>query len=99
MADFSRLIGHGLGVAGSLVQGRVQDAFDNQNGIGQAAILQSTVTPTETSIPHGLGRKPQAVLLGIPSAAASIFQSREADERFVYLSTAASTTNVTIVVF
>lgn len=99
MADFSRLLGHGLGVAGTLLQNRTQSALESQNGIGNASVLPASIGPIETAIPHKLGRKPQAVLLGIPSTSETVFQSSVADERFVYLSTASGSTDVTIVVF
>jgi hypothetical protein len=51
-----------------------------------------TIGTTETMLPHSLGGVPKDVFVGTPDANAVVWQSRAADDTYVYLTASAGCT-------
>jgi hypothetical protein len=98
MADFNRVLGHGLGFVGQLVQGRTQEAFDSLSPAASGSVLDASLDVSETRVPHKLGKQIQGWYIVDVDAPVTIHRSGDFDDKFIGL-TASGPCNVKVFVF
>lgn len=82
-----------------VVQEDVREFAEKLSSHTGARFLKSlALTTTQQSFAHKLGGTPDGVIICVPNAQVTIWQSQAADDRFIYLTASAACT-VTVMVF
>jgi len=98
MADYNRVLGHGLGFVGQLVQGRVQEGFDSLSPSASGGVVEATLGTTEVAVPHRLGKLITGWTVIDIDADATVYRTGVLDDKFIGL-TATAACNVKLMVF
>lgn len=90
MISFTRIQATDATFSASLlnrIQSAIEQAFSSVTGpfITGSVLSGVTVGTSQTQIAHKLGYTPSNIFLGCPSASSTIFQSKSADSKFIYL--------------